>query len=78
MTPSLYSTPYLRCSFDTVLCPNMKTEFLSWCLYIPVHPTIHVVRMQLCGPVLHIHGPTSRLNGIYKNYSILQLQLLLI
>jgi len=56
----------------------MTTEFLSRCLYTPPHPTIHIVRMQLCGPVLHIQGPTSRLNGIYKDYSILQLQLLLI
>jgi len=78
MTPRLCSTPYLLCSFDTALCPNMTTEFLSRCLCIPVHPTIHIVRMQLYGPVLHIQGPTSRLNGIYKDYTILQRQLILI
>jgi len=33
MTPSLCSTPYLLCSFDPGLYPDMTTEFLSMCLY---------------------------------------------
>ena len=44
MTPSLCSTPYLLCSFDPGLYPDMTTEFLSKCLYIPAHPTVHIVR----------------------------------
>lgn len=80
MTPSLCSTPYLLCSFDPGLYPDMTTEFFSRCLYIPAHPTIHIVRMQLCGAVPHIQCPTSRLNRIFKAYTtcILQRQLLLI
>jgi hypothetical protein len=72
MTPSLCSTPYLLCSIDPGLYPDMTTEFLSRCLYIPVYPTIHIVRVQPCGPVPHIQGQTSRLNRIYKACTILQ------
>ena len=67
MTHSLCSTPYLLCSFDPGLYPDMTTEFLSKCLYNPAHPTIHIVRMQLCGPVPNIQGPTSRLNKFIKH-----------
>jgi hypothetical protein len=78
MTPSLCSTPYLPCSFDSGLYPDMTTEFLSRCLYILAHPTFHTVRMQLCEQVPHIQGPTSRLNRIYRAYTSLHRQLLLI
>ena len=78
MTPSLCSAPYLLCSFDPGLYPDMTVEFLSRCLYIPAFPTIHIVRMQLYGPVPHIQGYSSLMNGTYKAYNILQRHLLLI
>jgi hypothetical protein len=66
MTPSFCSTPYLHCIFHPRLYPDMSTEFLSRRLYIAAHHAIRIISMQLCGPIPHIQGPTSRLIGFTK------------
>jgi hypothetical protein len=77
MTPSFCSTPYLHCIFYSLLYPDMSTELLNRCLYIPATPIIHIFLCSFVDQFLTFRAPTSYMNRIYRSYTIVQRLVLL-